>query len=217
MISSFWINYILICILFYLIGSIPTAYIVIKYLYKKDIRIEGSGNCGAMNSYEVSNSKTVGIVVFLVDFLKGFVPAFLILIIFRFSLSLSLIPLIFIVIGHDFSIWLGFKGGRGLATSAGIISVINFWIIILWFVIYLISYVFRKNVHIGNVTASLFQPIVLIFIFRFISEYTIQHSEMTLIYNFELIFALCSSLSLLILLKHLNPIIHIIQEYKNRN
>ena len=64
-------QYLVSCLIGYLFGSIPTAFIILKKAKGIDITISGTGNVGAMNSYEVSNSKFLGILVFIVDFIKG--------------------------------------------------------------------------------------------------------------------------------------------------
>ena len=68
-------EYLLSSIIGYLFGSIPTAYLLLKRTRGIDITNAGTGNVGAMNSYEVTNSKSIGIIVLLIDFLKGMIPA----------------------------------------------------------------------------------------------------------------------------------------------
>jgi len=66
-------NYVYSAILGYLLGSIPTAFILLKKSKSLDIRKKGSGNVGALNAYEVSNSKSIGILVLIIDFSKGLI------------------------------------------------------------------------------------------------------------------------------------------------
>ena len=115
----------MILIICYLVGSFPTAYIILKKRHDKDITTEGTGNVGAMNSFDVTGSKTTGIIVFVIDFLKGAIPAFVFGYIFQFPIQYIILPMIFIIIGHNYSVWLKLKGGRGLATSAGMVVIIN--------------------------------------------------------------------------------------------
>ena len=204
--ENFIINYVLICIIFYLIGSFPTAFVVMKKRFGKDITKEGSGNVGAYNSFEVSNSKYIGIIVFVLDFLKGFIPALIMARILEVPFLFSMIPLILIVSGHNFSVWLKFKGGRGLATGAGIFCALNFWIVIIWCLLYYPAYLVKKDIHIGNVAATLLLPLVIIFLRPFLASGYTQ--------DFELLFAFSSSISLIILLKHINPILKIIKDSK---
>ena len=211
--SPFIINYILICILYYLIGSIPTAYLIVRFK-NIDITKAGTGNVGALNSYEVTKSKKIGILVFVLDFLKGFIPSLLIAKVFVLPLSLSMIPLAMLILGHNFSIWLKFKGGRGLSVGVGIYLVVNFWIIIIWCVLYLLSYFVKRSIHIGNVAATLLTPLLLIFFsgffVRFNYDYGIYNTDIS--YNFNLLFTFCAVLSILVLIKHIKPMVELIRK-----
>ena len=157
-------EYILLCILFYIIGSIPTAYLLVKYKTGKDITKEGSGNVGALNSFEVSKSRLIGITVLVLDFLKGFLPSFLFLKIAGYSIETMFLPIALIVLGHNFSVWLKFKGGRGLATAAGIIVAVEPVVLLIWCILFLISYVFYRKVHFGNIVATLLLPVIYYFV-----------------------------------------------------
>lgn len=103
----------------FLIGSIPTAYWYAKYFHNIDIRKHGSGNVGATNSLRVIGKKA-GIVVLLVDMLKGLLPV-LAAKYLNFPAENVLLMGIFAVLGHLFSPFVGFKGGKGIATSLGVI------------------------------------------------------------------------------------------------
>ena len=100
-----------------MIGSIPTAYILIKIKYGKNLSEEGSGNIGARNTLDVTGSKADGIIVLLADLIKGLVPAFLLITYGDLGKWQLIIPLTLLVAGHNFSVWIKFKGGRGLATE----------------------------------------------------------------------------------------------------
>lgn len=109
--------YFLICLLSYFIGDIPFAFIFAKMIKKTDIRYAGEGNVGARNVLHTIG-KFYGILVALLDFSKGFIVAVL-------CLSLDL-PLYITftagfcaILGHDFPIFLKFKGGKGIATALG--------------------------------------------------------------------------------------------------
>ncbi len=211
--TPFIINYILICILYYLIGSIPTAYLIVRFK-NIDITKAGTGNVGALNSYEVTQSKTIGILVFFLDFLKGFIPSLLIAKVFVLPLSLSIIPLAMLIVGHNFSVWLGFKGGRGLSVGVGIYLVVNFWIIVIWCALYLLSYLVKRSIHIGNVAATLLTPLLLIFFsgffVRFNYDFGMYNTDIS--YNFNLLFTFCAVLSILVLIKHIKPMVELIRK-----
>jgi glycerol-3-phosphate acyltransferase PlsY len=115
--------------------------------------MKGTGNVGAMNSYDVTGSKSTGIIVMLVDLFKGLIPALILLYVLKLNLYFTIIPLVLLVLGHNFSVFIKFKGGRGLATGAGVLLVMNFWIVILWLVFYFIIRKIKDNVHIATVIA----------------------------------------------------------------
>lgn len=114
---------ILLLILAYLLGSIPSGVWIGKLFFKKDIRQHGSGNTGTTNTFRVLD-KTAGIVVLLMDILKGTLATCLPMI---FHLS-GINPLWFgvcAILGHTFPIFAGFKGGKAVATSAGMLLGFN--------------------------------------------------------------------------------------------
>ena len=114
---------ILLLILAYLLGSIPSGVWIGKLFFKKDIRQHGSGNTGTTNTFRVLG-KTAGIVVLLMDILKGTLATCLLMI---FHLS-GINPLWFgvcAILGHTFPIFAGFKGGKAVATSAGMLLGFN--------------------------------------------------------------------------------------------
>ena len=114
---------ILLLILAYLLGSIPSGVWIGKLFFKKDIRQHGSGNTGTTNTFRVLG-KTAGIVVLLMDILKGTLATRLPMI---FHLS-GINPLWFgvcAILGHTFPIFAGFKGGKAVATSAGMLLGFN--------------------------------------------------------------------------------------------
>lgn len=206
--------YWLICAAYYLIGSIPTAYLVLKFRHQLDIRNEGTGNVGAMNSYDVTGSKFTGIFVFVIDFLKGIIPTIVLLYVFNLSLYFIILPSVLLVFGHNFSVFIKFKGGRGLATSAGILIVLNFWLVIIWLILYAVMRKIKDNVHIASVIASILLPVVIIFFQDLIIRFTYGFSTFGKELTFILLFALSSSLVIIILLKHITPIFELITNNK---
>ncbi|MCE4047876.1 MULTISPECIES: glycerol-3-phosphate 1-O-acyltransferase PlsY [Bacillaceae] len=114
----------ILIILAYLIGSIPSGLIIGKAFYKIDIREHGSGNLGGTNSFRVLGKKA-GFVVTFSDILKGTLATCLPVLLGLFTdIDVSVSPLIFgvvAVIGHMYPIFAGFKGGKAVATSAGIL------------------------------------------------------------------------------------------------
>ena len=128
-------------ILAYLIGSFPTGVLVGKIFFHKDIRKYGSGNIGTTNTFRVLGP-LAGIIVFLVDFFKGTIATLLPVLFHLGPHYLSLIFGLAAILGHAFPIFLKFKGGKAVATSAG----------------FLLGY----NIHFFLICAVIFFPILFI-------------------------------------------------------
>jgi glycerol-3-phosphate acyltransferase PlsY len=114
--SGFTITTLYAALLGYGFGSIPFGLILAKLAGKGDIRQQGSGNIGATNVLR-TGSKGLAAATLLLDLLKGFVPVFLAGLWFWQDIGWAAL---FAVIGHCFPVWLGFKGGKGVATNAGV-------------------------------------------------------------------------------------------------
>lgn len=114
----------LMVLLSYLIGSIPTGYLIVKWKFGKDVRDFGSGNIGSTNVGRVAGKK-YQIITTILDILKGFVPVLIADIACRnnlinFDKEIFLIVIAFTtIIGHNFTIFLKFKGGKGVSTTVG--------------------------------------------------------------------------------------------------
>jgi len=147
----------------FLIGGIPFGYLYVKFRYKKDIRTMGSGNIGSTNVYR-NFGKRDGAIVFIFDFLKGF----LIVLISRFyyDISISMFFGIAAILGHVFSIYLKFKGGKGVATTLGVFIAIAPFISLISIIVWLIITKFTKYVSLASMIAIGSFPI-----FIFISQY----------------------------------------------
>src|ERR1017187_10342864 len=105
----------------YLIGSIPVAYIFGRLFKGIDIREHGSGNMGATNAFRVLG-KGPGTLVLILDIIKGIVPITLLSNVFGLGDALSLVIIsVAAVAGHNWTVFLGFKGGKGMATSLGVL------------------------------------------------------------------------------------------------
>ncbi len=147
--------YVLSGVLGYLIGSIPTAFLLVRWKSNVDIRSTGSGNAGALNSFQVTRSKMVGVAVLLIDLFKGILAVMLAPVIFDVQFSLQATAGVAAVVGHNFPVWLKFKGGRGLATAAGAMLMVSWGFILIWGILWAIGYLLTKNVNVGNAIASL--------------------------------------------------------------
>ena len=148
-------------------GAIPTAYLAGKYLRGIDLRKEGSGNVGATNALRVMG-KGIGYSVFIIDFLKGLLPALFMSRIYPAVGTLSATCWVGLaaILGHIFSPFLSFKGGKGIATGAGVTCAVNtpffFVSIALWALIFLTT----KTVSISSILAVL-SLVILSFLFKF--------------------------------------------------
>ncbi len=161
--------YLAIGVLSYLIGSIPAGYVVARCV-GIDIRREGSGNIGATNVLRVLG-KPYGYGVFLFDFLKGVAAVQLaILMMDRMHPVREHVELIGIaagvlcVIGHVYPIWLGFKGGKGVATSVGVLFGLMPLAALIVVVVWLIVFQSTKYVSVASVAAAAVLPLAVIVI-----------------------------------------------------
>jgi|TARA_B100001741_G_scaffold241365_1_gene202371 glycerol-3-phosphate acyltransferase PlsY len=142
----------------YLIGSIPTGFILTKLILKKDIRNIGSGNIGATNALRTGN-KLIGYTTLVFDILKAVIPIFYIKF---FHLDYIFICSLCIFLGHVFPIWLKFKGGKGVATYLGILFCLNISLGFLFIIIWLMIYFIFKYSSLGSIAASAFAPFLIV-------------------------------------------------------
>lgn len=153
---------ILSIIICYLIGAIPTSYLIVKTFGGKNIYDLGSGNPGALNSYESTGNRNIGLAVLILDFVKGALAAYVAYKISNGAYLPFMAGLIWVIIGHNYNIFFGGKGGRGLATAAGAFGMISPYIVITWVVVWFAGYyVVRRNVHIANGIALLGSTILI--------------------------------------------------------
>lgn len=147
---------VLASILAYLIGSISSAVIVGRVFFKQDIKKIGSGNAGATNALRAFG-KMVGASVFLFDFLKGFIAVWLG---YRIAGDLgSYGAAIGVILGHTFPVFFGFKGGKGIATAAGLLFFLDLKMILILLAIFFIVVISSKIVSLGSVIVAILAPI----------------------------------------------------------
>ncbi|MFB5089749.1 glycerol-3-phosphate 1-O-acyltransferase PlsY [Psychrobacillus sp. PGGUH221] len=142
---------ILTLILSYLIGSISFALVIGKMFYKKDIRDYGSGNLGATNAYRVLGIK-VGVIVAIADILKGTFACLLPLI-----LDSTVNPIVcglLAILGHIFSVFASFKGGKAVATATGVFLFLTPLGVFVGFVVFVLTLLFTKYVSLSSMLAS---------------------------------------------------------------
>jgi len=197
---EFGLYSILIFLICYLIGSFPSGYLFVKTSHRKDITKEGSGNVGTFNAVTVSGSKLIGFLVLIFDFLKGAVPMYILTKVYNDDIITLYAASIFLVLGHNYSVWLRFKGGRGLATGAGIFIVLSYWILISWCLVWIVLRLFKQEVLISNFIATLFLPLFAIILNLFDIKTTINVISSSGI-NLFVVFVIC--ISLLVVIKHM--------------
>jgi glycerol-3-phosphate acyltransferase PlsY len=143
---------------FYLVGSVPTGYLLGKSR-GLDIRQHGSGNIGATNVWRVMG-RNWGLVAFAADFLKGFLPLYLLR---RLSFSdadawpvalLLVVCGLAAIIGHNYTPWLGFKGGKGIATSAGVLAALMPPVLGVALSLWIIATLLTRYVSVGSILAA---------------------------------------------------------------
>ncbi|ETY74206.1 glycerol-3-phosphate 1-O-acyltransferase PlsY [Lactiplantibacillus fabifermentans] len=115
---------VIMLIVAYLLGSIPSGVIIGKLFFHTDIRDAGSGNIGTTNTYRVLGP-TAGTIVMAMDILKGTLAAAQPVVLYHMSNRYTLLVGLAAILGHTFSIYIGFKGGKAVATSAGILLAYN--------------------------------------------------------------------------------------------
>ncbi|MBK8725640.1 MAG: glycerol-3-phosphate 1-O-acyltransferase PlsY [Holophagaceae bacterium] len=150
------LNLALQCLAAFLCGSIPFGVIVVWLMGKGDVRKHGSGNIGATNVSRVAG-KGVGVLVLLLDITKGLVP---VLLARRWGLPEPFWPWIGLaaVAGHVFSPWLGFKGGKGVATALGVILAVQWRLGALPLAAFVAALWLTRHVSLGSILAALMLP-----------------------------------------------------------
>lgn len=151
----------------YLIGSIPAGYIAGR-IVGIDIRTVGSGNIGATNVTRVLG-KRYGYPVFIVDFLKGFAAVGMSIMIAKRaqpvlipSELLGVVGAVACVLGHSFPVWLGFKGGKGVAASAGALFGLMPFVALIAVAVWLIIFYLTRYVSVASMIAALAVPITIL-------------------------------------------------------
>lgn len=157
-------------VLAYLIGSIPSAVWVSKWLYGIDIREHGSGNAGATNTFRILGPKA-GSGVMLADMMKGFIAVKLsILSSYTWTsepfVNLQIFLGLAAVLGHIFPIWAEFRGGKGIATLFGMILSIHPIVAISLVLVFVLMLLLTRYVSLSSIAASISFPLLILFIFN---------------------------------------------------
>ena len=140
----------------FLLGSIPTGYLVAR-AKGVDIRRHGSGNIGATNVFRTLG-KPLGILVFFIDALKGFSAVWLALQFGGSSVWPGLIAAVAVIAGHNYTPWLGFKGGKGIATSAGVLIALTHWAMLVIALVWCAVFFATRYVSLASIGAAAALP-----------------------------------------------------------
>ena len=151
-------EYLIITLSSYLLGSIPFGFILTKIFLKKDIRDIGSGNIGATNTLRTGN-KSLGYTTLVLDISKAILPVLYV----KFNYpDYIFITSLSVFLGHVFPIWLKFKGGKGVATYIGILFSINLIFGLIFITSWIITFIIFKYSSLSSLIASLMVPVYLI-------------------------------------------------------
>ena len=148
-------------VLGYVMGALPNGVWIGKYFKNIDIREHGSKNSGATNAYRVLGPK-YGIMVLILDALKGFLPPFLAS---RFGVSGNILLVIGVlaIVGHSLSFFLNFKGGKGVATSLGVFLFLIPNVTLALLIIFILVVYFTRYISLGSIIAAAALPILTAF------------------------------------------------------
>ena len=155
----------LLLIAAYLIGAIPTGVILTRLVGEKDIRNAGSGNIGATNVYRVAGRK-LGLITLAGDCLKGVIP--LLLAQQGFDLSVSGVALVALAAftGHCYPVYLGFKGGKGVATALGIFLVLSPLSVLCVLIVFALVLWRWRFISLASISAAATIPLLILFFER---------------------------------------------------
>lgn len=162
------VTYIVIGIIAYLIGSISFSVIISKKMAGFDVREKGSKNAGSTNVLRTVGKKAAAITL-LCDVLKGVVAVLIAYVVGKFvdnvdRAILVQVAALCVVIGHTFPIFFKFKGGKGVATSLGIVLLLNWQIGLICLVFALVLMILTRMVSLGSISAAILFPVLTIFI-----------------------------------------------------
>jgi glycerol-3-phosphate acyltransferase PlsY len=149
----------------YLLGSIPFGYLLVLIFRKEDIRAKGSGNIGATNVAR-SGAKGLGILTLILDALKGFVAVIIAQHIaapygFPQAYDIAVCAAVAAVLGHCFPVWLGFRGGKGVATALGVFfALVPVTTVLYLLAVFLVIVFFTRYVSLASIVAAALFPLL---------------------------------------------------------
>jgi glycerol-3-phosphate acyltransferase PlsY len=153
------VGFTVLLVLAYLVGAIPFGLVVGKLFYGVDVRRQGSGNVGTTNVFRVLGKKA-GVAVLVCDMLKGFIPAAVAAALFDpwFAIFIAAAP----VVGHIYSIFLKGRGGKGIATGAGVVLALVPVVFAVCLVVWVLLLITTRYVSVASLTAAVMVPVLTI-------------------------------------------------------
>lgn len=212
------VKIILIAVLSYVIGSFPTAVIISKLFFRFDIREKGSGNMGSTNAFRVLGWKW-GLLVQLLDILKGVLAVVFVAdylgegvtfpnaTSFEHLTLLKIMSGIFAVIGHIWSVFVSFRGGKGINTATGMLIAIAPWDVAIAIGIFTLAVIFSGYISLGSLSGAIAIPLSLLF------RYNILHDQIN---GYMILIYFSLALMLLIFFTHRSNIKRLLQGTENR-
>jgi glycerol-3-phosphate acyltransferase PlsY len=199
--------YLLSSIAGYLLGSIPTGYLLLK---RRGINItnSGSGNVGAMNTFDITNSKVTGLLVFFIDTIKGLLSVYLPLLIFPFGFGYAATALIFATLSHCYNPWIKFKGGRGLSTSLGGTVLIAPFIPALWLLTWILIFLIKKDILLGNILATILALLITFTFPESAYKFSFPKAE-----SISSLMFFTTGLLTIIFIRHIDPLMELLTKY----
>lgn len=196
---------IILAIVCYLIGSINSSILISKIVSGKDIRESGSGNAGATNMLRTMGKK-YAIITLVIDILKGVAAIILAKLAIRFGVmdTVTYIAGVAVVLGHNFPVFFGFRGGKGVATSLGVVLMLDWKIGLIVLIIALTIMAITRYVSLGSVMAAV------VFI-------AVQTAVMLVTNTFDIIRFICvMALGVLLIIRHRSNILRLIRGEENK-
>lgn len=160
-------NVFLAFLIAYLLGSIPSAVWLGKWLHGIDVREHGSKNAGATNSFRVLGKRT-GIMVLVLDVSKGVLSMMVCMLLLKQTESMvyQMVSAGICVLGHVFPVFAGFRGGKGVATSLGVFLGLNPLTALTCILVFLLVFMATRYVSLSSITASFLLPFISFFIYH---------------------------------------------------
>jgi len=178
----------------YLLGSIPFGYILMRVFLGVDVRSIGSGNIGATNVAR-TGSKRLAIATLVLDAFKGWLPVYLVLTLPGIPASnsaqlntVAAFAALFAVVGHMFPVWLGFKGGKGVATGLGVFLALTPKVVLIAVLVFAVIVALTRYVSLGSILGTAAVPAALWWFAR--DSFP------------PLALALCATVALLVIIRH---------------